>query len=56
MLVLKICISEWKNASRDQRELLACRELGADVKVVAKGGGYGRDVSIDYVAGFVVLR
>lgn len=56
MLVLKICISEWKNASRDQRELLACRELGADVKVVAKGGGYGRDVSIDYVAGFDVYR
>lgn len=56
MLVLKVCINEWKNASRDQRELMVCRELGADVKVVAKGGGYGRKVTIDHVAGFEVYR
>lgn len=56
MLVLKICISEWKNASRDQRELSVCRELGADVKVVAKGSGRGRGVSVDHVAGFEVCR
>lgn len=56
MLVLKICISEWKNASRDQRELMVCRELGADVKVVAKGIGNGRGTSVDHVAGFEVYR
>lgn len=56
MLVLKICISEWKNASRDQRELSVCRELGADVKVLAKGSGRGRGVSVDHVAGFEVYR
>lgn len=56
MLVLKICINEWENASRDQRELMVCRELGADVKVIAKGSGYGRGVLIDHVAGFEVHR
>ena len=35
--VLKICCSEWKNASRDKRELSVYRELGADVLVMAKG-------------------
>ena len=27
-MILKICGSEWDNASRDKRELSACRELG----------------------------
>lgn len=56
MLVLKISLNEWKNASRDQRELLLCREMGADVKVVAKGSGNGKDAFIDDVNGFEVHR
>ena len=39
MLVLKICGSEWKNASRDKRELSVCREIGLDTAVLAKGTG-----------------
>lgn len=55
MLVLKICINEWVNESRDQRELTVCRELGADIKVVAKGKSddYG---TVDIVNGFEVHR
>lgn len=34
--VLKICINEWTHASRDYRELSAYRELGAEIRVVAK--------------------
>lgn len=49
MKVLKICCSEWDNASRDKRELSVCRELGADVLVVQKGepGDKGRVTEID---------
>ena len=55
MLVLKVCLSEWKNESRDQRELSVCRELGADIKVVAKGKteDYGK---VESVNGFEVHR
>ena len=35
-MILKICGSEWDNASRDKRELSACRELGQQVMVLAK--------------------
>lgn len=56
MLVLKISLNEWKNASRDQRELLLCREMGADVKVVAKGDKSGKDAFIHEVNGFEVHR
>jgi glycosyltransferase involved in cell wall biosynthesis len=55
MRVLKICIGTWQNASRDQRELGVCRELGADISVLAKGdvGDRGRK---EQVNGFPVLR
>lgn len=55
MLVLKVCISEWLNASRDKRELSVYQELGADVVVLAKGkeGDKGR---VDEVDGFKVYR
>lgn len=54
-LVLKICGSDWNNASRDKRELSVYRELGWDVLVMAKGkpGDKGR---ADTVSGFPVLR
>lgn len=54
-LVLKICCSEWKNASHDKRELSVCKELGADVIVVAKGNinDKGRKDKVD---GFDVRR
>ncbi len=49
MLVLKICCSEWKNASRDKRELSVCRDIGADVYVLAKGksSDKGRKEEVD---------
>lgn len=55
MKVLKICTGTWENESRDQRELGVCRELGADVFVLAKGNAedYGRE---DEVNGFPVRR
>ena len=55
MKILKICTSDWKNASRDKRELSVCRELGMDVAVLAKGNvdDKGR---VDEVDGFKVLR
>ena len=54
-MILKICGSEWENASRDKRELSVCRELGQQVLVLAKGapGDKGR---IDSVEGFEVRR
>ena len=54
-LILKICGSEWRNASRDKRELSMYRELGYDVLVMAKGepGDRGRPDEVD---GFPVLR
>ena len=33
MKVLKICISEWINESRDKRELSVYQELGSDEDV-----------------------
>ena len=54
-MILKICGSEWDNASRDKRELSACRELGLTPLVMAKGeeGDWYRE---DEVSGFRVLR
>lgn len=53
--VLKICIGEWNNASRDKRELSVYRECGAEVIVMCKGNtdDWGRE---DVVDGFRVLR
>lgn len=55
MLLLKISINDWTNASHDQRELFVCKDLGMDVKVLAKGkkSDKGR---IDYIDGFEVHR
>lgn len=53
MKVLKICISEWKNASHDKRELSAVREMGHDVEVVAKGPKSG---VVEEVDSFKVTR
>ncbi|RKM57890.1 glycosyltransferase [Butyrivibrio sp. CB08] len=48
-LVVKVCINEWENESRDKKELSVCRELGAKIEVVAKGdiGDYGRVENVD---------
>lgn len=35
--VLKVCCGVWEKASRDKRELSACRELGYNVCVLSKG-------------------
>ena len=53
--VLKICIDPWNNASRDKRELSACREIGLEPLVMAKGDlkDWYKE---DNVAGFRVLR
>ena len=51
-LVLKICCSDWKNASRDKRELGVCRDLGMDILVLARG----EDGKNDIVDGFDVIR
>lgn len=55
MNVLKICCSRWENASRDQRELNTCKELGYEVSVLAKGepGDKGRK---EMVNDFLVYR
>lgn len=55
MRVLKICTGTWENASRDQRELNVCRELGAETVVLAKGNreDRGREDTVD---GFTVFR
>ena len=53
MKVLKICVGDWENASRDKRELSTVRELGHEVEVVAKGERSG---VVDDVAGFKVTR
>lgn len=52
-LVLKIALSEWKNASRDKRELDVAKELGAEVLVLAKGDQSGIRECVD---GFSVYR
>lgn len=53
MKVLKICIGTWQNASHDKRELAVCRELGAEVQVIAKGDIFGQKEMVD---GFPVIR
>ena len=53
MKVLKICIGTWENASHDKRELSVCRELGADVEVLAKGDESHLEGFVD---GFYVFR
>lgn len=55
MRVLKVCASEWINASRDERELHLCEESGAEVCVLAKGSPDDRG-RIDHVDGFRVYR
>lgn len=55
MRVFKICTSEWVGASRDKRELSVCKELGADVVVMAKGNP-GDKFKKDIVDGFSVYR
>ena len=51
-LVLKICCSDWKNASRDKRELSVCLDLGMRVLVLARG----EEGKKDNVDGFDVIR
>ena len=51
--ILKIATFDWKNASRDKRELEIVRKLGADVLILAKGDQTG---TIDEVDGFRVYR
>lgn len=53
MNVLKICVGTWQNASHDKRELAVCRELGAQVQVIAKGDITGQQEIVD---GFPVTR
>lgn len=53
--ILKLTIEEWKNASRDKRELSVCRELGMDIIVLAKGNPEDRGRK-EVVAGFDVVR
>lgn len=55
IFVLKICPSEWVNASRDKRELSVCSELGYKTAVLAKGDpkDKGREDNVD---GFTVYR
>lgn len=53
--VLKICCGTWDNASRDKRELSVCRELGADIAIMAKGNPRD-DGRKDNVGGYNVYR
>lgn len=53
--VLKICDGDWKNASRDKRELSAYIEAGAEVVVMAKGNDSDKFL-LDEVNGFRVYR
>lgn len=55
MRVLKICTNEWKNCSRDERELSVCNELGMETLVMAKGKP-GDKYTPDIVDGFRVER
>ena len=55
MKVVKVCINEWKNASRDKRELSVCRELGCETLVMAKGKVTDKGTE-DTVDGFRVFR
>ena len=53
--ILKLTVEEWKNASRDKRELSVCRELGMDILVLAKGNPEDRGRR-EMVDGFEVVR
>ena len=55
MLFLKLNFFDWRNASKDKRELSVVRELGVEPLVIATGnpGDRGRK---DQVDGFTVLR
>lgn len=53
--ILKVNSNEFKNSSRDERELNVYKELGASVLVVAKGP-QERHKQIDNVNGFDVMR
>lgn len=55
MKVLKICVDTWCNESRDERELTAYRECGADICVMAKGNP-GDANRREMVNGFAVYR
>ena len=55
MRVLKIVSSEWRNESRDKRELSVCEELGMETAVLAKGNP-GDRLRKDEVSGFQVYR
>ena len=55
MKVLKIALGEWKNESRDKRELSVCRELGLQPLVMAKGEPKDK-YRKDCVDGFDVVR
>ncbi len=52
-LILKIAPSEWKNESRDKREIGVIKELGADILVLAKGKKTG---VIERIEGFDIYR
>lgn len=51
--VIKLCISEWVNESRDKRELSVLKELKTEVSVIAKGKITGKQ---DVVDGYRVTR
>lgn len=53
--LLKISINEWKNESRDMRELSVYRDLGADISVLAKGKPEDRG-RLEEVSTFCVHR
>lgn len=53
--VLKLTIATWESESRDKRELSACRELGLEPLVMARGEQDDR-LREDEVGGFRVLR
>lgn len=53
--ILKISCNTWENASHDKRELSVCRELGADVAVLAKGRNQDKGRQ-EYVDGYLVYR
>lgn len=51
--VLKICLSEWKNENRDERELSLFQEMGAEILVMSKGTITGKREIVD---GFQIFR
>jgi glycosyltransferase involved in cell wall biosynthesis len=55
MLLLKICLSEWKNESRDKRELSLCQKLGFKTIVLAKGQSEDKG-RIDINEGYEIHR